>query len=70
MKIHVHPSLCDGHRECRRVGGEFFLLDEDGHLELRRVQVPPELEFAVVLAAETCPTHAITVIKEVGDHFR
>jgi ferredoxin len=70
MKIHVHPSLCDGHRECRRVGGEFFLLDGDGHLELRKVQVPPELEFSVVLAAETCPTDAITVIKEDGDHFR
>ena len=70
MKIHVHPSLCDGHRECRRVGGEFFLLDEDGHLELRKGAVPPELEVAVDLAAASCPTHAITVIKEDGDHFR
>ncbi len=67
MKIKVHPSLCDGHRECRRFAPDFLILDDDGHLELRLAEVPPELQHAVVLAAETCPTDAITVIHELDD---
>ena len=67
MKIKVHPSLCDGHRECRRFAPDFLILDDDGHLELRLAEVPSELQHAVVLAAETCPTDAITVIHERDD---
>ncbi len=69
MRIKVHPALCDGHRECRRIGGPFFALDTDGHLELRLAQVPPELEYAAVLAAATCPTDAISVIRQDDDHY-
>lgn len=67
MKLKVHPALCAGHRECHRFAPDFFILDEDGHLELRAVEVPPELEHASEMAAASCPTHAITIIRERSD---
>lgn len=63
MKIRAHPSLCQGHGECHRFAPEIYHLDADGHIDVHRVEVPPELELRVDMGAACCPHQAITVIR-------
>ena len=62
MKIKAHPGLCMGHGNCRRFAPSVYQLDEEGYLDLHRMEVPPGLEDAAVLGASVCPEGAITVI--------
>lgn len=62
MRIKAHPGLCMGHGNCRRFAPSVYQLDEEGYLDLHRVEVPPELEEAAVLGASVCPEGAITII--------
>lgn len=64
MRIKVHPGLCNGWGECHRWGREVYPLDEDGHCEMRLLEVPPEYEDHARLGAMACPEQAITVIDD------
>lgn len=64
MRIKAHPGLCEGHGVCRRFAPSVYRLDDEGYLDLHRMEVPPELEAAAELGASVCPAHAITVIRD------
>lgn len=64
MRLKVHPALCEGHGLCRRWAPGVYVLDDDGHLALRRLAVPAELEAEAELGAAVCPAHAITVLSD------
>ncbi len=64
MKLNVHPSLCDGHHECHRFAPDLYHLDDDGIIDLHKVEVPRGLERMALMGACCCPTSAITVIED------
>ncbi len=64
MKLKVHRTLCAGHHECHRFAPDLYLLDEDGIIDLHKVEVPAGLERSALMGACCCPTSAITVIEE------
>lgn len=64
MKLKAHPGLCEGHGNCRRFAPSVYQLDDLGHLDLHRVDVPAELEAAAGLGASVCPVGVISVIRD------
>lgn len=62
MKVRVDPEICQGHAVCYMTSPELFhLRDEDGHAYVDSEDVPPGLEDAAQLGADSCPERAITV---------
>jgi ferredoxin len=62
MRVRVDPELCQGHGMCHMSAPEIFQLrEDDGHSYVLFEEVPPELEDAARLGAESCPECAITV---------
>jgi ferredoxin len=62
VKVRVDPDLCQGHAVCFMTSPELFhLRDEDGHSYVDSEDVPPGLEAAAQLGADSCPERAITV---------
>jgi len=62
VRIKVHPSLCVGSGACRQFASAVYQLDDEGYLDLHRLQVPPELEHDAAVGASACPARAISVI--------
>jgi ferredoxin len=60
VRIKVHPALCVGWGACHRWAKDVFPLDDEGHCELRLLEVPPEYEEAARIGAGA----AITVIED------
>ena len=62
MKVRVDPEICQGHAVCYMTSPELFhLRDEDGHAYVDSEDVPPGMEDAAQLGADSCPERAITV---------
>jgi ferredoxin len=62
MRVHVDPTVCQGHTLCTLAAPHVFLLgQDDGHAYVATAEVPSDLEEAVRKAAATCPEGAITV---------
>jgi ferredoxin len=62
LKVRVDPGLCQGHAICYMTSPELFRLrDEDGTSYVESEDVPPGLESAAQLGADSCPERAITV---------
>jgi ferredoxin len=62
VKVRVDPEMCQGHAVCYMTSPELFRLrDEDGHAYVDSEDVPPELQDAAQLGADSCPERAITV---------
>lgn len=59
-RVNVHPSLCIGWGECHRWAPDVYHLDEEGHLEMRRAEIPPEHAEEAYLGAKACPHFAIS----------
>jgi ferredoxin len=64
MKVRVDLDRCVGHGRCYDLAPEIFTDDADGHCQLLRADVPPELEEKARVAAENCPEEAIGVDAE------
>jgi ferredoxin len=60
MKISVDRDLCESHGQCEFVAEKVFRMDDDGVIHFRE-EVPEEQREEVELAAQVCPTLAITV---------
>ena len=77
--IRVDLELCIGAASCVTVSPTFFGLNEENkayvkdpakeekpHIHERTIEVSPEQKEQIVLAAQSCPTLAITVFDEDG----
>lgn len=60
--VHTHPALCCGWGNCHRWAPDAYPLDEQGHIGVHRMHVPPEHAEDAYWGAQACPEHAITVI--------
>ena len=66
MRAHVDLNVCQGHGVCHMSAPDVFELDpEDGHSIVVVDPVPPHLEAAAQLGADSCPERAITVERTV-----
>lgn len=61
MKVRVDPSVCAGFSVCLGLCPEVFELHDDGYAIVRVGEVPPELEDAVRMAVNQCPSNAISL---------
>lgn len=65
LRIHAHPGICEGWGECHRWAPDVYPLDEDGYIDIQRIEVPPELAVRAWGGAEACPARAITIVEIV-----
>ena len=59
MKASVDPDLCVGTGSCVAICPEVFQLNDDGIAEVKKEQIPADLEDSCREAAESCPVEAI-----------
>ena len=61
MKVAVDADVCAGFAHCWALCPEVFELTDAGYAAVTVDEVPPELEDTVRIAAQNCPTRAITL---------
>jgi ferredoxin len=61
MKVSVDFDVCASTGSCMQVCPEVFEVRSDGYLYILQEEPGEELRDSVMLAAEMCPTGAITV---------
>ena len=61
MKVTVDYNVCASTGACMQICPEVFEVRKDGYLYVLHEQPPAELEDKVRLAADMCPTAAITL---------
>jgi ferredoxin len=69
LRIRVHPGLCEGWGECHRWAPDLYPLDENGHIAVHVMEVPPDRADDAWMAAKACPTGAITVVGPPADYW-
>lgn len=80
IKIIIDPELCIGAASCVTVSPDFFQLNSDNkaytldrgvsdndHQYKRELEVDDELKEQILLAAQSCPTLAISIFDENGN---
>jgi ferredoxin len=63
MKVEVDLDTCDGNGVCMSICHEVFDVREDG-LHVLQEQPPESLRDKLIGAEVSCPTRAITVVKD------
>ncbi len=79
LRIVVDPDLCIGAASCVTVAPESFVLNTDNKAEVldhgqapdgpsyeRIIEATEEEKDNIIMAAQSCPTRAITVFDEAG----
>lgn len=61
MKAHVFKDKCIGCGQCEATCDEVFRIGDDGYAETIVDEIPKEVLEDAQLAAESCPTEAITI---------
>ncbi len=61
MKVTVDYDVCASTGSCQQICPEVFEVRKDGYLYVLHEQPAPEFEATVRLAADMCPTAAITI---------
>lgn len=69
VRIRTHPGLCQGWGECHRWAPEVYPLDEEGHVDVHVLEIPPELALRAWIAARACPEQAITFIGPPDEYW-
>jgi ferredoxin len=64
MKIRVIEGKCCGQARCAAVAPEFFILNDEGYLDIPERQIAPEQEALARRGARACPERAIMVIED------
>ncbi|MDQ0382791.1 ferredoxin [Amycolatopsis thermophila] len=59
--IRADRALCAGYANCVMTAETYFELDDDGHVEVRRDEVPEEDRELVAEAVEACPVAALRI---------
>jgi ferredoxin len=70
VRVRVHPALCNGWGQCHRWAPNVYWLDEEGYIETRLMEVPPEHALEAWHGAQSCPEGAITVIGPPEPYWR
>ncbi len=58
-RIEVDYDVCEGHGMCEAMAPDFFELDDDDMLTVRRPEVPDDVVGEVRAAVESCPVQAL-----------
>lgn len=61
MKVTVDYDVCASTGSCMQISPEVFEVRKDGYLYVLHEQPPAEFEAKVRLAADMCPTAAISL---------
>ncbi len=63
MKVRVDSSVCGGHSDCTVTAPEVFAFvdDDDEVVTVIQPDPPAELRAKVQMAADCCPTQAISI---------
>ncbi len=64
MKIVVDYDLCASNAVCMGIAPEVFEVRDDGYLYVLNEEPGPELYDKVRMAANNCPTGAITLVED------
>jgi ferredoxin len=65
MKIHVDPTLCQGHNRCTALAPGLFDVDDEGFASAAGDgTVPPGQADPAELAVENCPEQAIRLDRD------
>ncbi|MDD9934051.1 MAG: ferredoxin [Myxococcales bacterium] len=64
MKLRAARKFCTGHARCHDVGGDIFVLGEDGYTALTVIQVSQGGEHRARMGARACPERAIEVVED------
>ncbi|MDD2203021.1 MAG: ferredoxin [Bacilli bacterium] len=64
MKVKVNKDACIGCGACVSICPEVFVFNDEGYAEVIADNVKEEYEEKVTEAIESCPTEAISEIKE------
>lgn len=58
----MDAEKCTGHGRCYTLAATVYEGDDDGYCATRSLDIPPHLEAAARLGAQSCPEHAIAII--------
>ncbi len=64
MRIELDRERCTGHGRCYTLAPQLFTPDDDGYCEDPAGEVPPGLEQAARIGAESCPEGAIRILAD------
>jgi ferredoxin len=70
VRVRTHPGLCEGWGNCHRFAPAVYPLDDDGHVDIHLLDVPPEHALDARIGATVCPAHAITIIPAAPEDDR
>lgn len=65
MKIIADITKCCGHARCAAVAESLFVLDDNGYIAIREVQVPPELQSLARRGVRACPERALSLVEDL-----
>lgn len=63
MKVVHTQGTCGGVEACVEIAPDYFVVDEDGLLQVARAEIPPEDLERVTNAVNECPTGALRLEK-------
>jgi ferredoxin len=64
MKVVIDYDVCASNAVCMGIAPEVFEVRDDGYLYVLNENPPPELMDKVRMAANNCPTGAITLVED------
>ncbi len=59
MRVTVDRDRCVGNGVCEAMAPELFVVDDNGEVELRFTEIPPEQRQLVLDAVRSCPAQAL-----------
>lgn len=62
MRIHVKPTVCQGHARCYALAPQIFQLDDSGYILPGDINVPAGQEALALRGVRSCPEKALAVL--------
>lgn len=62
LLVRAHPGLCEGWGNCHRWAPAAYPLDEEGVIDVHRLEVPPEHAVSAWMGAQACPAGVIQIV--------
>ncbi len=64
MKIRIDKDACVGNARCAAISETLFILDDEGYIDVREIDVPAGMEDVARRGARACPERIIEIIEE------
>ncbi|ALG87000.1 hypothetical protein ACH46_17505 [Gordonia phthalatica] len=64
MTVVANLDLCDGYGECVKAAPDYFELDDDGFVVVKKSDVTSEAEGRVINAVTRCPKSVFTLLAD------